>query len=120
MLSRLTWKYSMFERQQLHALYGELTLGPRGGSGPVTRGRRMMQSGISGLEAPCHVTVGLPVPERHCHVAEGAVRDSLHAQSVATADDEELGDPPGLDSDDDLFSPPTTPRAPWNGFGMGN
>ena len=114
MLSRLNWKnYSKFERQELHELYGELTLGPRGGSGPVTRGRRRMQSGISVSEAPCHVPVGLPVPERQCHVAEQSLRDSLDAQSVATVDDEELEDPPGLDLEDsaaDLFPPPTPRR----------
>ena len=91
-------------------MYGELTLGPRGGSGPVTRARRRTQSGISVLEAPIHVPLRLPVPERQSgHVAEGAVRDSLDAQSVATVDDEELGDPPGLDevdsSDGDLCPP---------------
>ena len=84
MLSRLNWKnYSKFERQELHEVYGELTLGPRSGSGPVTRARRRMQSGISVLVAPIHVPFRLPVHERQSgHVAEGAVRDSLNAQSV--------------------------------------
>ena len=88
-------------------------MGPRGGSGLVTLGHRRTQSGISVSQAPIHVPRRLPVPERHCHVAEGAVRDSLDAQSVATVDDEELVDPPGLDSEDsdaDLFPPPTPRR----------